>query len=316
MRAMIYTRYGSPDVFQLRELPQPVPKRDEILVTVRAATVTAADWRMRKAQPFAARLFNGLFRPLRVSVLGFEFSGEVERVGGGVTRFKVGDAVFGHNDFRFGAYAEYVCVPVARMLATRPANVSWEQAAAVPFGGLAALNLLRKGGIQNGQNVLVYGASGSTGTFAVQLARNFGASVTGVCSGRNVDLVRSLGAQHVVDYTAEDFRKTGKAYDLILDAVGRMISGLSPADFRACLAPGGRYVSVEMDRKDRPEDLAFLAQLLESGKLRTVIDKRYPFEHLAEAHRYVEKGHKKGNVVVTISPSAAGEASGNAPATA
>ena len=300
MRAMVYTQYGPPDVFELRELPQPSPKSDEVLIKVHAATVTAADWRMRKAEPFAARLFNGPFGPRRVKILGFELAGEIVEVGRRAERFGPGDEVFGHNDFRFGAYAEYVCVPAGRMLATKRANVTWEEAAAVPFGGLAALNLLRKGGIASGQKVLVHGASGSTGTFAVQLAKHFGAEVTGVCSGANQDLVLSLGADRVIDYAREDFLATGERYDLILDAIGKMISGHTQGDFRNSLAPGGEYVSVEMERKDRPEDLAFLGELLAAGKLKTVIDRVYPLEELAEAHRYVEGGHKKGNVVITV----------------
>jgi NADPH:quinone reductase-like Zn-dependent oxidoreductase len=300
MRAMVYTRYGPPDVLELRDLPQPSPKPDEVLIRVHAATVTAADWRMRKAEPFAARLFNGPLNPHRVTILGFELAGEIEAVGRNAKSFEPGDQVFGHNDFRFGAYAEYVCVPARRMLAKKPANVTWEEAAAVPFGGLAALNLLRKGRIAGGQNVLVHGASGSTGTFAVQLAKHFGAEVTGICSGANRDLVLSLGASRVIDYTREDFRAEGQRYDLILDAVGKMISGRPQADFRNNLAAGGRYVSVEMERKDRPEDLEFLRELMAAGRLKTVIDRVYPLEQLAEAHRYVEGGHKKGNVVITV----------------
>jgi NADPH:quinone reductase-like Zn-dependent oxidoreductase len=300
MRAMAYTEYGPPEVFQLREMPRPSPRGKEVLIRVHAATVTAADWRMRKAEPFAARLFNGPLSPHRVTILGFELAGEIIDVGKDVKRFKPGDEVFGHNDFRFGAYAEYVCVLARRMLAKKPADVSWEEAAAVPFGGLAALNLLRKGGIASGQKVMVHGASGSTGTFAVQLARHFGSEVTGVCSGANRELVQSLGAARVIDYTQEDFRATGGRYNLILDAIGKMISGRPQADFRNNLAPGGKYVSVEMERKDRPEDLEFLGELMAAGTLKTVIDRVYPLEQLTEAHRYVEGGHKKGNVVITV----------------
>jgi NADPH:quinone reductase-like Zn-dependent oxidoreductase len=300
MRAMVYTQYGPPDVFELRDLPAPSPRANEVLISVHAATVTAADWRMRKAEPFAARLFNGPFGPRRVNILGFELAGEIVKAGRAVERFRPGDDVFGHNDFRFGAYAEYVCVPAQRMLAKKPSNVTWEEAAAVPFGGLAALNLLRKGRIASGQKVLVHGASGSTGTFAVQLARTFGAEVTGVCSGANRELVKSMGAARVIDYTQEDFRATGQRFDLILDAIGKMVSGRPQGDFRNSLAPGGNYVSVEMERKDRPEDLAFLGELLAAGKLKTVIDRVYPLEQLAEAHRYVEGGHKKGNVAITV----------------
>ena len=240
MRAMVYSQYGPPDVFGLREMPRPTPKGREVLIKVHAATVTAADWRMRRAEPFAARLFNGPLSPHRITVLGFELAGEIEAAGSKVKTFAPGDEVFGHNDFRFGAYAEHVCVPAHRMLAKKPPNVTWEEAAAVPFGGLAALNLLRKGGIASGQKVLVHGASGSTGTFAVQLARHFGAEVTGVCSGANRELVQSLGAARVVDYTREDFLATGERYDLILDAIGKMVSGHPQGDFRNSLVPGGR----------------------------------------------------------------------------
>jgi NADPH:quinone reductase-like Zn-dependent oxidoreductase len=302
MRAMVYTRYGPPEVFELREVPQPSPKASEVLIKVHAATVTAADWRMRKAEPFAARLFNGPLSPHRVTILGFELAGEIVEAGRAMERWRPGDEVFGHNDFRFGAYAEYVCVPAHRMLAKKPANVSWEEAAAVPFGGLSALNLLRKGRVASGQKVLVHGASGSTGTFAVQIAKQFGGEVTGVCSGANRELVKSLGAARVIDYTREDFRATGQRFDLILDAIGKMISGRPQADFRNHLAPGGAYVSVEMERKDRPEDLAFLGELLADGRIRTLIDRIYPLEQLAVAHRYVESGHKKGNVVIAMGP--------------
>lgn len=296
MKAVVYERYGNPDVLELKNIEKPIPKENEILVKIYATTVTAGDWRMRKADPFMVRIFSGLFKPTKVKILGFEVAGVVEEVGKNIKSFKKGDSVFADCGFKFGGYAEYKCFPENDSIVLKPANVTFEEAAAVPVGGLTALRFLKQAGITTGCNILIYGASGSVGTFAIQIAKYFNANVTAVYSTSNIDMVRSLGADHIVDYTREDFTKLNSQFDIVFDAVGKT----SRSVCKKLLRPGGKYVSVSGTPKKTPNDLLFLKELLESGKLNAVIDRRYTLETIKEAHTYVETFHKKGNVVISV----------------
>ncbi len=317
MKAAVYTQYGAPEVLRINEVTKPVPKDNEILLRIKATAVNSGDVRLRKADPFAVRFIFGLIRP-KIKILGTVFSGVVESVGKDVKLFKSGDEVFGHTDMSFGSYAEYICLSENASIALKPANISHEEAASIPFGGVTALHFLKKAMIKPGQKVLVVGASGAVGSAAIQLAKSFGADVTGVCSTANVDLVKSIGADKVIDYTKEDFTQNGETYDVIYDTVKAIsvsgsIKSLSTNGIMILGAAGlsgmlqGLWISMTSSKKvmtgvisHKAADIIFLKELIEAGEFKPVIDRAYPLEQIAEAHRYVDKGHKKGNVAITV----------------
>lgn len=330
MKAIVWTKYGSPDVLQLKEIAKPTPKASEVLIKIYATTVTAGDCEARSLKmpiliQVPMRMYVGLRKPKRITILGQELAGEIEAIGKDVKRFKVGDQVFGTTGLGFGAYAEYICLPeesAMGVLATKPTNMTNEEAAAVPTGGLEALHFIRKGNIQRGEKVLISGAGGSIGTFAVQLASYYGAEVTGVDSTRKLEMLRSIGADNVIDYTKEDFTKGGQTYDVILDVPGKSsfsgsIRSLKQNGRYLLANPGlshmlqGPWTSMRGGKKvifgaasQKTEDLIFLRDLIEAGQIKAVIDRRFSLEQIADGHRYVDTGQKKGNVVITISHNA------------
>lgn len=314
MQAVVYENYGAPEVLQLRTVAKPTPKANEILIRVKATTVTAGDWHLRAADPFMARFFTGLFKP-KNQILGHELAGVVEAVGNEVTRFKVGDEVFGSVGLNSGTYAEYKCLSEDASIAIKPASISFEEAAAVSVGAITAEYFMQKADMKAGQKVLIYGASGSVGSFAVQLAKYHGANVTAVCSTANVGLVKDLGADAVIDYKQQDVTQSGLRFDLVFDAVGK----LPFAQAKQLLKPEGSYITVAWTpdllwnmlkgskhkiisgmSKGNPQMMALFKELVEQGKLRPLIDKKYTMHQLPEAHRYVQSGHKKGNVIVQV----------------
>ncbi len=317
MKAIELTKYGAPEFLEMKEVEKPSPKDKEILIKIHATSVSSGDARMRRADPFVIRLIFGFKRP-RKPVLGVVVAGEIESIGKNVSNYKTGDQVFGSSGMNFGAHAEYVSVPEDAVLALKPGNMTYEEAAAIPFGATASMHFLRIANIQPGQKVLIYGASGALGTMAVQLAKNAGAEITAVCSTANFELMKSLGADHIIDYTKEDFTRNGKKYDVIFDTIGKSSVRkalkslnnkghllLASAGIGTML--GGTIRSIFSKKKiesgvikETVEDMNFFKQEIEEGRLNAVIDKTYTFEQIAEAHAYVDKGHKKGNVIISV----------------
>jgi NADPH:quinone reductase-like Zn-dependent oxidoreductase len=322
MKAIVWTQYGPPDVLQLQEVEKPTPKDNEVLIKVHAATVTIGDCELRSMKgpillSLIFRIYVGLIKPKRVTILGQELAGEIEAVGKAVTKFKKGDQIFAPCLLHLGAYAEYKCLPESYPV-LKPASMTYEEAATIPTGGINGLDFLRVANVQSGEKVLINGAGGSIGTYAVQIAKLFGAEVTCVDSEEKLDMLRSIGADHVIDYTKEDFTKSGETYDVIIDVIGKSSFSRSVRS----LKPNGRYVlgnpslssrirarwtPMTLGKKvivalahHKAEYYTFLEELMEAGKLKSIIDRRYPLEQTAEAHRYVDQGHKKGNVVITV----------------
>ncbi|MHA2424531.1 MAG: NAD(P)-dependent alcohol dehydrogenase [Candidatus Thorarchaeota archaeon] len=321
MKAAIYEKYGPPEVLQIQEMEKPSPKENEVLIKIHATTVCAADWRFRKPSPYMVKMMNG-FRTPKTKILGLELAGEIEAIGSDVTRFKLGDQIFGTTGWTFGAYSEYICLPEDASITTKPSNLSLEEAAVVPVGAdTARYYMIERGNVQSGQKVLIYGASSSVGSYAVPLAKHLGAEVTAVCSSRNFDWVKDLGADKMIDYTKEDVTKSGETYDAIFDVVGKLSIRKSmkilkdDGVFLDCVGMMRRGIQAKIatmrsnkrvmgdSAEGKLEDLIYIKELVEAGVLKPVIDRRYPLEEIAEAHRYVETGRKKGNVVITITHS-------------
>ena len=306
MKAIVCTKYGEPEVLQLKNVEKPIPKRDEILIRIIATSVTASDCIIRSLNlsplmQIPARLALGFTKP-RKSILGLVLSGIIESVGNKVTQFKVGEKVYAHTYMRFGAYAEYICLPETSAIVAMPESSSFEESAAIPYGGTLALYFLQKANIQKGQNVLIYGASGAIGTLAIQIAKSYGTTVDGVCSSTNLEVVKSLGADSVIDYTSKDFKLDHEKYDLIFDAVGKKKS--SELRYKNALNTNGKFISVDDGNPGTKavckSNLMILKDMVDSKTIKPVIDRIYPIEEIVEAHRYVDKGHKIGNVIITV----------------